>query len=173
MNIYLMSSNIDVYDCLVLANSDQWEVFDQFNGQSILDRPPRVDVHYFKCERPGNFPYLASHVPVFNERALKILQPLIFQNVEILQLESGSDTLYAINVLKVVDCLDYEKSEIEWFPEGNIMLVDRYVFKKDCAKGEHIFKIRKAELKDVLVSEEFKKLVESNGLEGLIFKPIS
>lgn len=173
MNLYILSTNVDIYDCLLLANSDQWEIFDAFNGQSIINKPTRVDVRYFKCEKSGDFPYLASHVPVFNERAFKTLQPLISQNIESFQLESESDSLYAINVLKVVDCLDYEKSEIEWLPEGNIMLIDRYVFKNDCAKGEHIFKIRQAELKDVLVSEEFKKLVESSGLEGLIFNPIS
>ncbi|HEY0601659.1 MAG TPA: DUF1629 domain-containing protein, partial [Herpetosiphonaceae bacterium] len=109
----------------------------------------------------------------FNERAWQVLEPLLGQSVEALPLRTDEHTYYAINVLVVLDCLDMDRSEIQYFPSGGIMYIDRYVFEEGCVDEHPIFKIQGAELKEVLVSEQVKAVVEQNHLAGFVFVPIA
>lgn len=66
--------------------------------------------------------------------------------------------------------MDYSRAELKYFSDGEIMDIVRYAFKADCIRGKHIFKVRESPLNRVLVSDEFKNVVEGSGLEGLIFR---
>jgi hypothetical protein len=172
MTTYTIISDVDTYDALVLANPNDWDKLDKFTGERLADTWTPVAVKTLKVKKAGDFLYLIHHVPVFSERAWQVLQPLVKDSVEALPLKHPKKIFYAINVLVLVDCLDYSRSQIERFPSGGIMEIERYVFKDGCVEGKHIFKVAEAPLKRVLVSEKFKELVEKNRLEGLIFSKV-
>jgi hypothetical protein len=172
MDFYIYRPESDVYDNLVLENEDDWDRFDQFKGKKLAHSWVPVPIGILKMEKAGDFPSLASHVPVFSERGLHILQPLLANRIECLPLKSRVGKFFAINVLDLVDCLDYSRSEIKRFPSGGIMYIKNYAFKKNVLKGKHMFKVEEAPLKEVLVSSVFKEAVEKNKLQGLIFKKV-
>jgi hypothetical protein len=171
MAVYKMVPDTDKYHRLVLGESGQ-RIVNRFLGRSLKKRWKPLSVSIYKSKKWGDFPRLESHVPVFSDKALKILEPLIADSIEALPLISDSKRFFAVHVLDLVDCLDYERSEVKRFPEGNIMRIGWYVFKKGCIDGKHIFRIREAPLKDVLVSEEFKRVVEESKLEGVDFDKV-
>ena|SRR5688572_5533045 len=170
MAIYVYTPDSDTYDSLSLPSGRAYDVVNQLLGTPTVEtwRPIRVQVH--KGEKRGDFPSLIGHLPVFSERALSALRPLIENEVEVLSLKGSTTPLYAIHILDLVDCLDEAKSGVKRFPGGGIMHVDRPVFRDGCVDGKHIFKIRDAPLKDVYVSEEFKRRAEEAGLEGVVFR---
>jgi hypothetical protein len=174
MTIYLLRPKSNIYHSLVPLNEEDWEVFDSFVGDPLAEHWTPVRVVFEDGEAAGDFPSLLRHVPVFSDRALKVLLPLIKTSVEILPLDLVGETekLYAVNVLNLLDALDYEKSKITRFPSGGVMFIDEYAFREDVISDSDIFKIAEAPLKSVLVSERFKALTEKNGLLGLAFKKV-
>ncbi len=119
----------------------------------------------------GDFPSLFGTEPIFTERARQILGPWIEKAVEFIPLHCGEETLYMVNVVDVVDCLDRKLSTIKWISGGAIYKVDHYVIKDKLLGGKHMFKIPKL-WASIYVSDEFKKVVEDSGLKGLIWKPL-
>ena len=169
---YLITPDSDTYDSLLPSNPKDWSAFDLLIGKSLAEQWLPVNVQRMKSGKSGDFPSLANHVPVFSIRALQVLGPLLEDSIEALPLACKGHSFYAINVLKVLDCLDKDKSEITWLPSGGAMFIDRYVLKKDYIKGQHIFKMVEMVLRRPIVSEMFKKTVEQASLEGLIFEEI-
>jgi hypothetical protein len=170
--VYIYSPIPDVYDSVVLAKRNDWRFFDQFTGKPFGNAWKPIRVRLFKSKKRGDFPMLSSHVPVFSERAWKALESLVSRSGEALPLDAGSETLYAINVLAVLDCLDMTRSDVDRYPSGGISYINRYAFKPGWEPKDNIFKVRGAELKEVLVSEAFKNQVEQDGLQGLAFRSV-
>jgi hypothetical protein len=170
---YLFKPDIDTFDALLLADSSDWDRFSDFNGRSQLTGWVPVGVTIYRVGKSGDFPYLAPGIPVFSQRAWDALRPLIDPYVEALPLQQGRTTYYAINVTRVLDCLDQERSGVEWLEPGLILDVDHYVLKPGCLHGEPIFKVKGMEKKDVLVSSEFKTWMERARLKGAQFVPIT
>ena len=144
MSIYVIVPDSDIYHSLLLGDSDDWDVFHQFDGRKFIDSWRPVPVRIYRSHKSGDFPSLVSHVPVFSRRALHALSPLIGDSIEALPLQNSVEELYAINVLAVVDCMDYSRAELKYFSDGEIMDIIRYAFKPDCIKGKHIFKVRES-----------------------------
>jgi len=166
---YLPIPDSDIYHRIHPCNSDGWNVlFDQFKGKPVGDAWTPIPVKFKKGQRRGDFPFLVTSIPVFSERALQVLKPLVADKIEILPLECQEEPLYAINVLDVVYCLDYSRSKFEFFL-GN-RTIKKYAFKEGSIYGHHLFKLETE--RGVLVSHRFKSLVEQNGLVGLTFKPV-
>jgi len=69
----------------------------------------------------------------------------------------------------MVDCVDYENSEIQGYESGAIMRFKKYVIHKELLQGIHIFKIPDLRNSEVFVSEEFVNRVQENQLEGFEF----
>jgi hypothetical protein len=175
-NIPKMSYRYDIqpdeYEHLTLVDDAGWSVLQGFTGESRAAswRPLRVEA--IPSGPRGDFPLLASHVPVFSRRALDVLGDLVAGDAEALPLDFPETEYYALNVLDPLDCIDEERSEIERFSDGTVMFVSRYVFFRGCTQGRALFKVRSTELQDVFVSDDFRRRVEEHGLRGLRFVPI-
>ena len=76
-----------------------------------------------------------------------------------------------MNVLNVVDCLDYEKSEFEYSPRNSNKIIGfkKFAFKFDKVIGHHIFKIPETLRADIFISDELKQKIENSGLKGFKF----
>lgn len=57
--------------------------------------------------------------------------------------------------------------------DGRVAKVVAYCFKPGCLDGLHMFLLPETSGLEVLVSEDFKNLVEANSLEGLRFVPLN
>lgn len=102
-----------------------------------------------------------------------LLEPLITKQVEFLPFETPVGPYYGLHV-KYVDCLDVSRVVGERFDDGRIMAVgiEKYAFHWERLEGIHIFRVPELGLSRLFVSDEFKRVVEENGLTGLLFYPV-
>jgi hypothetical protein len=173
MPIYRFQPDSDVYDTVELRHGDDISVVQQFGGTPISDWRP-LSLKISKGEKRTEFPSFFLYAPVFTARALEALEPLIAPFIQALPLDvpKSRSQLYAINVTNMRDCLDHSRSKIMRFSSGGIIDVEEYAFKPGCLEGQHIFKLKDLPYLWVFVSEEFKRVVEENRLEGLILKQV-
>jgi hypothetical protein len=172
MALYVYTPDSDNYDSLALASSNAVDRLRSFDGRPLAKGWRPLTVRIVKAQRRSDFPSLVSHVPVFNERALKALRPLLGDTVEALPLKCAEGAFFAINVLDVTDCLDMDRSEMKLYPSGGIMYITRHVFDEGCAEGKHMFKITQGPLHETYVSDAFRQHVERARLTGLTFGPM-
>jgi hypothetical protein len=167
MAIHELRANPDVFDGLHPINDDDWDLV-KFWGEPIAATWTPVAVKIDPVPRKhreqahSDYPSLAD--PVVTEHALTVLRPLIADSVEILPLAYPHEPLYALNVVRVLDCLDDDRLV---YHEGTT-IIEKYAFKPGSTEGQHIFKIKRL-LSRVFVSEEFKRRVDDAGLLGFHF----
>lgn len=103
---------------------------------------------------------------------MEVLRPLIQNSIEELELQFSEVEYYAINVITVLNVLDYDKSDYIKFSDGNrIMVIEKYVFKKcDALVNHNIFKIVDEPGRKAFVSDSFKQTAEDNKLSGFKFE---
>lgn len=172
MKIYRLDFDVNNYKSIQICNKADADYYQMFDGTSILDKWEQLDVMYYEEDKDlkaGDAP--GFHIPVLNKRALDILLPIIENEVEILPLRLYENKLYGINVLKILNAIDYDLSEYKTFRDGKrIMAFKKYVFKEESIKGYNIFKIIDQPRGDIFVSEEFKNLIDNNLLEGFMLE---
>jgi hypothetical protein len=122
----------------------------------------------------GDFPSLATHVPVFSEAALSVLGAELQRCGEVLPLDCPCGRYYAFNVTRILDVLDTARSDIRIFKAtGRVQRIARYAFRDEEIGGEFIFKIPQVPLMDVFVTDRFVKLVKEAGLRGFLFLAVA
>ena len=170
--IHLLRADRD-YQSLVLADGAHWPRLWEFTGRPLSAEWAPVRVEHYPVGERGDFPHLASHVPVLSERAWPALEPLIGSAVEALPLLAEDDERYlALNVLSVLDCLDEERAVVEHPAGDEQMWISHYAFRPGAVGGHPIFKVRHAELKHVLASDAMRAAVAAAGLRGFVFAPL-
>ena len=179
MKIYEVIPNSDVFDALYCLDDNGYRLISRFFGYYPYheDKTPKVwkpiTVKIDPRHKKGDFPSLCPFF-VFSSRVREVLQPLLGNNVDFLSLKLESDLeQYAIAKIKErTDCLDYSRAEFKRFPSsGRVMRVLKYAFKKGSLDSKNFFNIPEATAR-FFVSEKFKECIESNNLEGLIFREV-
>jgi len=178
MNVYLLRADANRYTGIIPTNNDDWDVFQRFDGSRLIESwsPLKVsyDVEDSRALAESDFPTLATHVPVFSQRAVDFLGGLLTKNGELLPLDCQGVKYFAYNVTNLVDALDLHQSEIVRFSTGRILDITRYAFHS--ARLPHsngcIFKLKQTPLMDVFVNEHFTAVVEKNCLTGFTLKQV-
>ncbi len=110
-------------------------------------------------------------MPLASARARTVIEPLVQGQVEFLPFETPVGPYYGLNV-RYVDCLDISRAKVKRFSDGRILRVITYAFRWEKLKDIHIFRIPELNLSRLFVSDEFKRLVETHHLTGLLFYPV-
>lgn len=120
--------------------------------------------------KPNNdFPYLMPGLPVISEKAKKLIQDSVEFDVEFLPILHSELNLFAMNVINIVDCVDWSRSERKKYSDGSLGRITKLVFDSQKIPNTHIFKIKEMASTKVFVTESFKILIEKNNLKGLDF----
>lgn len=174
MKIWQWGYESDNYDSFTFPNQNEFnQYFDpNFNGMVIGDKWGSVHFETYRSRKACDCTGVGSNYPIFSDRAVQVLAPYLSCNVELLPLKHLTMNFYAVNVIRLLDGLDYKHSEIE-FVEGHpnfVKNVNRYAFKIDVIHDYPIFKIPEYRRRRVYVSDAFKEAVEENGLKGFTFE---
>ena len=124
----------------------------------------------------SDFPCSTSSFPAISSRALRHLRGLIEPHVEILPLNivNTEDVYFGLNVLKIYD-VDYARSvlsgsmvrkSVDSLHFSNVVI---HVFPDDVLPESPIFRIKITKHFRIYVSDEFRSVVETNGLTGFEF----
>lgn len=157
---------------IATKNETDFDKPPNFTGSSYLDNWTPFQVITLKKGTKGDFTQLLKGVPVFPKKTLDVMDSLVQRDVEYLPLIHEELELYIINVIKVIDCVDMDKSIVNKFDSGKLMS-----FKKICLLGErlkdvpNIFKIPDKST-HVFVTDAFKNRVLEAKLKGFVFKEI-
>ena len=172
MKIFTLDFDVNNYKSVQLCENVNADFYQMFDGTPVKNQWKTLEVKEYddsKDYKTGDAP--GAFIPMFNKKALDILLPIINDYIEILPFRFHDDCLYGINVLCLVDAIDYELSEYKTFRDGKrIMRFYKYAFIDDAIKDKEIFKITDLKRGDVFVSERFYNAVHENGLEGFDMK---
>ncbi len=170
MKVWHWIADVDNFENLTTLKQEDWEKL-RFDGRKLADTWTALAVRVMEDSKISDTPGLSSGAPVLSPRAISVLKDLMKDIVEVLPLICSSGEYYVINVLDVVECVDYEKAEFERYESsGRIMLFNKYAFKPECVKGKHIFKIIDEPVRRPFISDEFRNRVLENGLAGFKFE---
>ena len=174
MKLWKLWFTDEKYDDLMLDGKITYDFLNQFDGRSLINdwEIPKV------CRmEPDNKNRMMGdgmefYIPAFNEKALKVLYPLIANSVEVLDLDCKDGKYYGINVTAVLDIIDYERADYKTFRDGKrIMYFKKYAFRDTNELHQHnIFKLIDEPKRASFVTEKFKNSVEENYLTGFVFE---
>jgi hypothetical protein len=174
MEVYLLDSDADRYENLTVAEgADVSALLDRFDGRPMRASwsPLEVDVirDVRHAGRPASdFPLLFGPVPVLSERAVRALGDLLDGAGELLPLGGDGDGYHALNVTRVIDALDEQRSGVKRFrSSGRVMRVLRYAFRSQEIGDAAIFKIPQTVKSEVYVTDRFAAAVRRDELTGL------
>lgn len=172
MRIWQLNFELDEYDNLVPLQKFTVEEIQSFDGRRHSDNWKPIQVMRMEPEKKLELSDAPGFIiPVFSKKALECLHPLIKNEVEVLPLNFEEREYFGINVIRVLDAIDYEKSIYKTFRDGKrIMAFKKYFFIPDKIKNVSIFKIKDEKTRYAFVSDEFKTIVEINKLTGFKFK---
>ena len=126
----ISNSNFDQLEC---ENEEGQEIFDNaFQGQSVIDK---WDPLQMKLLNEGNH-QIYYEIPLVLQKAIEVVFDLIKRKVEILPLVHERYECYAINVLNVLDCIDYENADPDDF--GGF---DKFAFITEKIRGAYFLYI--------------------------------
>jgi hypothetical protein len=173
MKIWRLDFELDEYDNFKMKNEMSLEEIQSFDGRSKESTWREQEVCKLEDKDLSNAPGFYSHIPVFDEMTLNSVRDLIKNDVELLPLLFEGLRFYAINITKVLDCINYEKSEYKTFKDGvRIMRFKKYSFKKDTLGNTQIFKVKDEPLKSPFIRDELKIRIEESSLKGFKFKEV-
>ena len=145
----------------------------QFRGKKVegISEPLKVET-CFRGERAeaGEISDIANVgvIPVFKPHAKQLIENAVKDLVEWVPFEHDIYGIcYAMNILKVIDCID-EKRSIFTPSHFN----ERYEMKRRNIDFPLVFKIPNDGKIGGLCTEEFKNIIESNQLKGLGYELI-
>lgn len=171
MKIWILDCDVDIYENLTWKEELDIDYIQSFDGAEKMKNWNPMKVKRMYDREFSNTPGLSPHIPVFDEKAISVLGDLLIGNAEILPLNCEDGNFYAINVINVMDCIDYEKSQYKTFRDGKrIMRFTKYVFDERKIEGMNLFKTKDEPLKRPFVSEVFRKRVVDNNLTGFKFE---
>ena len=176
--IFRVAGDMEHFHTLVFGEADQTllDMVQKMSFSSMRDvwSTPRVEIRLNE-EIPKDFPlgdcpFLLSHTLVLRKSAWEVLRDLLEPHVEILPLEfEGEETFYMVNPLVIVDALDAEASDVEWYKD-RILSVGIYALIQNKIPGEiPIFRVRGAEKLALFVNESVLSKVFSEDLCGFSF----
>lgn len=172
MKIWKLFFEVDKFDNLMPEVPFSVEELHSFDGREQKEKWKPIKVKRMYPQKKlqlGDAP--GFDFPVFSRRAVDVLRPLIQDSIEKLELISQDGEYYGINVITVLDVIDYQKSKYKTFSDGKrIMAFEKYCFKENNdIKRYNIFKIVDEPRRSAFVSDKFKQAVEQSGLLGFKF----
>lgn len=173
MKIWQLYFDVDKYDNLIPVKEFSVDEIQSFDGQRKKNTWVPLPVKRMEPEKELELSDAPGFtIPVFSKRALGVLYPMIQDSVEILELQFSEKEFYGINIISVLDVIDYSKSKYRTFSDGKrIMAFQKYAFKMcEELKETNIFKIVDEKKRRAFVSDKFKQTVEENNFTGFKFR---
>ncbi|OZQ69248.1 hypothetical protein CA600_03500 [Paenibacillus sp. VTT E-133280] len=174
MKVWRWGFEADKYETFSFPNPEDSKKYlrSRFNTEPLGEEWQNVHVEITGSRKVGDCTGVNSNIPIFSEQAVQVLAPYLTSNVELLPLQHPTKSFYAVNVTRLIDGLDYEKSIIEYIEEhpNVIKNVSSFAFKKDIIQDYPIFKIPEYKRLRVFVTDTFKSAVEASKLKGFTFE---
>ncbi|MBY0206223.1 imm11 family protein [Paenibacillus cucumis (ex Kampfer et al. 2016)] len=160
--------------CMEIKTMDwEHELASDFNGEVKATKWTPTTVKTLYKKRHSDFPSLIIGKPIVRGNVRMVLEPLMSRQVEFLPLMHEELKLYVVNVINVLDCVDWNRSDIRTYSDGSWADFNKLVF--DFSKipvDTYMFKIKETATVEVFVTDLFKQVVEEHKFKGLNFNVV-
>lgn len=172
MKVYKLNSHVK--SMVITSNNDEAHLISSdFDGKPKLKSWSPTKVETVSKKSYPDFPVYLSSKPVISARVKKEIEPFIKDEAELLPLIHDELDLYMINVTKVLDCVDWGRSDIQKFKDGSLAGFNKLVFDFTKIPAEtYMFKFKERASTMVFVTEAFKNLIETHKFKGLDFSEV-
>ncbi len=173
MNIWMLKQDCSNYASVYSVPEFTADEIQSFDGRPKAAEWQELNVKIYDEDKTLPISdFLGFTIPIFSEKAVEVLHPLLDGSAEILDVNLQNRRFYAVNVIAVLDVLDRENSKYLTYRDGQrIMVIKDYAFIKNVELMQHnIFKLAEEPVRRPFVSDVFKNTVEQNGLTGFDFK---
>lgn len=173
MKVWELKSDDKVGIATINRERDYKEYFEpQFLGQP-LEKWKEIDMHIYKGKGKvcDSFYFIHGKL-IWSKKASDLLSPVIKEAVEVLPINLEDFPVVAINVINVIDAINYDEAVEDRLSNGAFIGFKSYAFHTDRLQGEYIFKIPEQLSTKVFVTDAFKVLVESKKLKGFLFREV-
>ena len=182
MRIYRIEMDVNVYQRFYLdeasvINLPMWK----WDATPMADmwRPPAVYILHPKLKR-GNFFGLAPGMVVADSVAVTAVGSFLEQSGELLPLPYKAETFHALNVTECIDSLDEDRTEwVYGKTTGAPIRIKQFAFRANRLTETPLFKIPETCRTEIYTCEglrdpedEFKYMVDTLGLTGLLFQEV-
>ncbi|MCG7505046.1 imm11 family protein [Mesorhizobium retamae] len=150
-------------------DDDDYEFFSAMDGRVIRDWSAPAMKLDTTDRTYSDFPWLGEHVPILKKPALDALAPVLAKYGQLLPVQGEEAWLF--NATTVLDALDPDQSRIVYFDNGDILDIERSVFRKEVIGSTEIFKLP-MRASAVYVTDGFVEQVRNAGLRGVSFAPV-
>ena len=179
ITVYRIKNDIDQFQYFLTKKKDEYNRLNMDGTPKFKNwSPPSVYIYRPKHQK-GDFYNTSSGSLISNPGATEILRPQYKAAGELLPLPYKQEIYTILNVTACINCLDQERTKWIYSKATNTrLMIEKYAFHSDRFTS-NIFKIPETCMSEVLVVEglkstkdEFRYIVESNRLRGLIFEKI-
>lgn len=126
----------------------------------------------FEEGRMCDFIYIKPGVMACSVKVKEAIFDEVKNEVQFISIKVDGVELFVVNVINVLDALNYDESVIKCLPDGRVMKISPCVIDEGKVFGSLFFKIPENSCKAFFGTEKLKELVESKGFEGLRFIPL-
>jgi hypothetical protein len=148
------------------TDDDDYETFFAMDGRIIQDWIAPVMKLDTEERTYSDFPWLGEHAPILKKPAIDALAPVLVEHGQLLPMKG--EEVWLFNATTVLDALDHERSHIAHFDNGDILDIERHVFRKERIGAAELFKLP-MRASAVYVTGGFVERVRNAGLRGVSF----
>ncbi len=148
------------------ADDDDYETFSAMDGRVIQDWIAPVMKLDTADRTYSDFPWLGEHAPILKRPAVDALAPVLVEHGQLLPMKG--EEVWLFNTTTVLDALDHEQSRIAYFDNGDILDIERHIFRREKIGAAQLFKLP-MRASAVYVTDSFVEQVGSAGLRGVSF----
>jgi hypothetical protein len=154
------------------SDPDQWEIFFALQGPVGGGwRTPRMSaIREFEdgtARQYSDCPWCLHNILIVRDRVLPALMPILQGYGEILPLRCD-EPVSLFNATTIVDGLDEERSTVARFDSGEVLAIERHVFKPNAIGSVEIFKLP-GRASNIYLRESVVRRIGALGLRGLAF----
>ena len=185
MRVYGMKADLAEKNVTFLGLLDH-ESFMKFDKELCEGLPVSDAFRFVELERNNSNPrekelmdcshvWIAVGIVLFNQKAKDCLEGVFGDYVEFVPAKYQDDIYYIVNVLNIIDGINYEKSEFEKRDNGRPYSVNKFSFRPNIVNNISIFKLfleDRIYSTEIFVSQEVKDIVEANRLTGFSFEEV-
>jgi hypothetical protein len=176
LNIYRIFTESGRYQFLMPEGVEVSDQIADLSGFRAGDAIPEVlPVRLVATNEKGHelestdVPWIAGNLPAYSDEAFEALAPLLLKHGRAIRLEAVDDrgSWLGLQVDRVLDVLDHDRSVLTRFSSGRLMKIDRHVFRTDAIGDAAIFRLPDFDRSGwIYVTDEYVSALRAAKLRG-------
>lgn len=175
MKIYKLDAELNEYESFRLLNEDNIFIRnfrkEMSNGERKNGKFDNLELELIDSGKPSDLPQFWNFTGalIFSERAKNCLESYLEDCVEFILLKYHEVSYYLVNVIRIIDGIDYENAGFRKLDTGLVVGMDKYSFKENEVKNVNMFKVllnKRIYNSEIYVSSELKERIEEFKLVG-------